>query len=198
MAETLSDIGIIMLAAGYSKRFNADKRQARFNDGSTLLEATLANVPDSFTRRLLVLHPGDEALAESYAATWSICIADRASEGMGFSLSAGISQSVEWPALLIALADMPHVQPETYQSIQQAMLKHRLVRPYCQGRPGNPVGIHAEFYPALTRLSSDQGARQLLRDNSDKVFRLECLDWGITQDVDTPASLPAQKTDPYA
>ncbi len=195
MPESLNDIGIIMLAAGYSKRFNADKRQASFNEGSTLLDATLANVPDSFTQRLLVLHPGDEALAEPYAASWSICIADRASEGMGFSLSAGIAQASEWPALLVALADMPYVQPETYRAIQQAMLKHRLVRPYCQGRPGNPVGIHAEFYPALMQLDADQGARQLLQDNKDRVFQLECPDWGITQDVDTPASLPAEKSD---
>ena len=37
MTESTTDnIGIIILAAGYSKRFNSDKRQARLQSGETL------------------------------------------------------------------------------------------------------------------------------------------------------------------
>jgi len=54
-------IGIIVLAAGYSRRFNADKRQARLHSGEMLLDATLSKIPDIFYQRVLVMHPGDEA-----------------------------------------------------------------------------------------------------------------------------------------
>ena len=189
MPDSLTDIGIIMLAAGYSKRFQGDKRLALLSHGRTLLETTLSQVPDSFTRRILVLHPGDEPLARQFSGDWSICIADSADQGMGCSLAAGIQLAQEWPAVVIGLADMPYVQTGTYQMIQRALLEHALVRPYCQGRPGNPVGLRSEFYPALAALEADQGARSILQANADRVFRMECPDWGITQDVDTPAAL---------
>lgn len=191
MPDSLSDIGIIMLAAGYSRRFGADKRQALLGQGKSLLESTLAQIPASFTRRYLVLHPGDEALAEKFSPHWSICIAEKAAEGMGHSISAGIEQAKGWSAAVIGLADMPFVQSATFAAIQQALLEHTLVRPYCQGRPGNPVGIGSDYFPMLAALDGDQGARSILQENADRVFRLECPDWGITQDVDTAAALNA-------
>ncbi len=193
-AKTVSEsetdnIGIIILAAGYSTRFKADKRQARLQTGETLLEATLNKIPDSFHRRVLVLHPGDEAFGSSYQSDWDLCIAEQASLGMGHSLAAAMIHTNDWDAAVIGLADMPYVQTSTYQSIQKALLEHPIVRPSCQGRMGNPVGFQANFFRELSELKGDQGARNLLVSQQDKLHLLECSDWGIIQDIDTSEAL---------
>tara|TARA_R100001143_G_C3360249_1_gene134996 strand:- start:7339 stop:7923 length:585 start_codon:yes stop_codon:yes gene_type:complete len=191
VTDSIERIGIIVLAAGYSKRFAGDKRQAVLHAGQSVLDTSLSRIPDTYSRRILVLHPGDEKLAEKYSSQWSICIAEAAQQGLGHSLAAAIKQAENWQAAVIALADMPYVQTETYRLIQRSLLDHSLVRPYCQGRPGNPVGIGAEYFTQLEGLSGDSGARKILQQNAASLFRLDCSDWGITQDIDTRSALPS-------
>jgi len=187
--SSTDNIGIIVLAAGYSKRFNSDKRQARLQSGETLLDATLDKIPDSFHQRVLVLHPGDEKFGLRYQSKWSLCIAEHASKGMGHSLAAAMPYTQNWKAAVIALADMPYVQSSTYRAIQDALLKHRMVRPSCQGRLGNPVGFQATFFKELSELHGDQGARNLLTRHAEQLHLMDCADWGIIQDIDTSEAL---------
>ncbi|MGA1742203.1 MAG: nucleotidyltransferase family protein [Pseudohongiellaceae bacterium] len=182
-------IGIIVLAAGYSRRFNADKRQARLHSGEMLLDATLSKIPDIFYQRVLVMHPGDEAFGQGYQPDWTLCIAEQASKGMGYSLAAAMTYTTNWDAAVIALADMPYLQSETYQAIQQALTRHPIVRPCCQGRAGNPVGFHADYFKEISELEGDQGARELLTRHAKELYLMECSDWGIIQDIDTAAAL---------
>lgn len=183
------NIGIIILAAGYSKRFNTDKRQARLQSGETLLEATVNKIPDSFFQRILVLHPGDEEFGKNYQDNWTLCFAEHANMGMGHSLAAAIPYVQNWDAAVIALADMPYIQSGTYQAIQKALTHFPIVRPSCQGRPGNPVGFQATYFKELSELSGDQGARTLLIRHEKDLHHLECIDWGIIQDIDTATTL---------
>ena len=187
--QTETKVGIIVLAAGYSRRFNSDKRQVQLDSGEMLLDSTLNNIPDSFFQRVLVMHPGDEAFAQRYQPDWTICIAELAEKGMGHSLAAAMTHTGTWDAAVIALADMPYVQNSTYQSIQDALAKHAIVRPICQGRLGNPVGFQASYFEEIAKLEGDQGARELLTRHADDLYLLECADWGIIQDIDTVNAL---------
>lgn len=189
-----ANIGIIVLAAGYSKRFSSDKRQARLQSGETLLDATLNKIPDSFPNRILVLHPGDEDFAKRYQSDWTLCIAEQAKKGMGHSLAAAIPLIQNWDAAVIALADMPYVQSGTYEAIQNELMSHQIVRPSCQGRMGNPVGFQATFFKELSELNGDQGARNIISRHNEEVYLMECMDWGVIQDVDTAAALNQTKT----
>jgi molybdenum cofactor cytidylyltransferase len=190
VTESATDnIGIIILAAGYSKRFNSDKRQARLQSGETLLDATLNKIPDSFNHRVLVLHPGDEEFGLRYQSNWTLCIAEQASKGMGHSLAAAMAHTQNWDAAVIGLADMPYVQSSTYRAIQKALVKHPIVRPSCQGRVGNPVGFKSTFFKELSELDGDQGARNLLVSHEDKLHLMNSTDWGVIQDIDTSEAL---------
>ena len=182
-------IGIIVLAAGYSRRFNADKRQARLHSGEILLDATINKIPDSFYQRVLVMHPGDETFGQSYQPDWQLCIAEQASQGMGHSLAAAMSCVQSWQAAVVALADMPYVQSSTYRAIQEALTSHPIVRPCCQGRTGNPVGFQARYFKEISELDGDQGARELLTRHAKELHLMECADWGIIQDIDTADAL---------
>ena len=153
MTRHLEDIGILMLAAGQSRRFQGDKRQAPMADGRPLLQATLAQVPDTLTRRALVLRPGDEPLAEGIDARWEIVFASQANEGMGASLAAGVRSLCQWSCdwdchwhsdwqgLLVGLGDMPLIDPASYRAVQEALCSQELVLPYYEGKRGHPDGI---------------------------------------------------------
>lgn len=183
------NIGIIVLAAGYSERFKGDKRKASMKGGSTLLDTTLSHIPDSFRQRVLVLHPGDEQFGEAYSENWTLCIAGDARLGMGHSLAAAMELAEDWSGAVIALGDMPYVQSDTYRAIQHALVQHPIVRPCCQGRPGNPVGFQSSLFPALGNLSGDKGARVLFREQQERIHLLPCNDWGIIKDIDTRDAL---------
>lgn len=186
MTSPGSGIGCIMLAAGYGIRFGADKRQARYPDGATLLERAISRIPASLVPRVLVLRPGDEALAVQFANGWQIVHAQNADKGMGYSLAAAMACTVNWNAAVIALADMPGVQTATYAAIVQALAPDRIVLPCYRQRRGNPVGIGSRFFSELAGLRGDQGARVLLQKHADSVLKLELDDAGILQDIDTP------------
>ena len=184
-----ADIGIIVLAAGAARRFGADKRQARLGNGQTLLEATLDSVPRAFTRRILVLRPGDDALADVFTGEWRICIANNPEAGMANSLASGINLARDWAGTLIALADMPYITQQTFTTLQSALGDHDIVIPTCQGKRGNPVGFRQAYFAEIGRLTGDRGARSLLDSYASVCVEIETGDPGILRDIDTPAGL---------
>jgi len=185
----MKGIGCIVLAAGYSRRYGSDKRLAPVTGNQTLLDLTLASVPSLFDSYLLVLHPGDEALAGAHAVRWQAIAARDAQLGIAHSLGAALPFAQHWAAAVIILADMPLVQAATYAAICRTLASDRIVVPCYRGQRGNPVGIGADFFGELAALSGDQGARQLLGRHADRVMRLELDDPGILRDVDTPQEL---------
>jgi molybdenum cofactor cytidylyltransferase len=178
--------GCVVLAAGSSQRFGSDKRRFQFAAGRTLLEQTLSRLQPLFRERMLVLRPGDDALAAQFGDHWKIIVAADAQLGMGHSLAAAAPYFQAWSGAVIALADMPWVAEQTLQSISQILTADTLVVPHYQGQRGNPVGIGADYFPELARLQGDTGARALFQRHASKLVKLEVPDPGILQDMDTP------------
>lgn len=184
------DIGIIVLAAGASRRFQGDKRLAPLPGGSGLLEATLAAVPASLIRRVLVLRPADTALAQRFrAAGWDCCLEKDAALGMGHSLAGGIQRTQGWEGALVALGDMPFVKPATYAALQESLTRHAIVAPVFRGRRGNPVGFRRSWFRELANLKGDAGARRLLEAHPEVCHLLEVDDAGVLRDIDTREAL---------
>jgi molybdenum cofactor cytidylyltransferase len=191
MSQEIStkDIGIIVLAAGSSVRFGTDKRLATLNNGHSILETTLACIPASFKRRILVLKDGDEKLAQLYEKHWQICFADAPELGLANSLTSAIAQVGNWEGVLVALADMPFITPHTYSALQEALTQHDIVVPVCEGRRGNPVGFRKKFYSEIGALKGDQGAKPLLQKYGADIYEQKIGDAGIFRDIDKPDML---------
>ncbi|MFT5320335.1 MAG: molybdenum cofactor cytidylyltransferase [Pseudohongiellaceae bacterium] len=183
------DIGIIVLAAGSSVRFGADKRLATLNNGRTILETTLTGIPASFERRVLMLKTGDEKLAQQFEQHWQICFAEAPEKGLANSLSSAIAHVESWQGTLVALADMPFITPQTYSALQEAMTHHDIVVPVHEGRRGNPVGFRKKFYSEIEALKGDQGAKPLLEKYAVDVYQHKTGDAGIFRDIDKPDML---------
>jgi molybdenum cofactor cytidylyltransferase len=186
MSAAAPTIGCILLAAGSSKRFGADKRGHALPSGKTMLEQTAQTLLQVFTPRIMVLRADDAGLAQHFGGTWQIIHAADANLGMGHSLAAAMRLTKGWQGAVVALADMPWIKADTYSAIRDALREDRLIVPFYRGQRGNPVAIGSDYFPRVATLQGDSGARQLMQKFSERIIPLEVDDEGILQDLDTP------------
>jgi molybdenum cofactor cytidylyltransferase len=99
-----------------------------------------------------------------------------------------IRHSLPADAWLVALGDMPFVEPQTIRALCDSLAAGAAIAtPLMQGRRGNPVGFGSLHLPALLALQGDQGARGIIKSNP--VTEVEVDDPGIFRDIDTDADL---------
>lgn len=195
-------IATLLLAAGSSRRFGADKRLHPLPSGLPLALATLrCYLP--FGPVLVVVRGDDDPLRSAVVdlieklqtPSHVSCVnATDHALGMGHSLAAGAKNLIadNWrEPFLVALADMPHVRPETLTQILSAPAGD-LVQPRFQGRGGHPVRFPADVLNAMTTLNGDAGARSILQANRDRLTHLDVDDPGVINDIDTPADLGSE------
>lgn len=187
--------GILLLAAGRSRRFGSDKRLAILpHSDDTLLQATVRVARDSGLPVHVCLREGDGALATALAGdSVSTMVCPSADKGMGATLAEGVAAVSGWDALLVALADMPLVRASTYLALARACPRQGIALPHYRGRRGNPACFGADWFDQLRHCHGDRGARDVLAANPQAVLPIEVDDAGILWDVDHPASLEAMR-----
>jgi len=181
----------VLLAAGASTRFGANKLLHSLPDGTPIALASALRLRAALPHMLVVVRP-DNAALEHLLAQHGIhsVVAARAVDGMGASLAQGIAATAQARGWLIALADMPYVQAETIVSIADALRNGAAIAaPHYMGQRGHPVGFAARFGACLLELSGDEGARQVLRDRASEVQQIECDDPGVLADIDYASDL---------
>lgn len=181
----------ILIAAGQSRRFGADKLLYPLQCGTPLALMSFRNLRPACAEVVAVLRPDQEQLA---GLLWNegarIAISEASHSGMGHSLAAGVCASRDAHGWILALADMPYVSAETMQKVAEAIAAGRsIAAPVHESRRGHPVGFARKWYAELSCLAGDSGARALLQQHADEVTLLPCEDGGIHRDIDTPADL---------
>ena len=185
-------VGVLLLAAGRSQRFGSDKRLAPLPSGDPLLFAVVATIRHSGLPLRVCLRPGDDPLRERLLAERvPVLVCEHAAQGMGATLADAVVQLAGWEGLLVALADMPAIRPQTFRQVAAALTTDIVVTPTYAGKPGHPVGFGRAFFSALARLQGDRGARDLVRQAGSGRLCLPLADPGILRDVDYPADLAA-------
>jgi molybdenum cofactor cytidylyltransferase len=184
----------ILLAAGRSTRFGADKLLHPLADGTPLALAAARNLAVALPGALAVVNADSAELARLLeAAGLQVSVCPRAHEGMGASLAWGVSQTRASDGWLVALADMPFIAPATVRAVAAAVREPlAIAAPLAGGRRGHPVAFGRGHGPALSKLSGDTGARALLLAHPDSQRLVPCDDPGVLQDIDLPAHLAAQ------
>lgn len=181
----------VLIAAGHSRRFGADKLLHPLPCGTPVALKSLRNLQPVCAEVVTVLRPEQEDLAGLF---WNegarIIICENSHAGMGHSLAAGVCASADAPGWVLTLADMPYVQTTTMQKVADALVAGTsIAAPVHAGRRGHPVGFARQWYTALAALSGDSGARALLLEHADDITPIHCADSGIHHDIDTLADL---------
>ena len=186
----------ILLAAGRGRRFDPaglrNKLLQPLADGEPVVVASARKLLAVVSRVVAVVPPDDGGVGARLSALGcDVTLCPDADSGMAASLTHAIRHSLQNGApgaWLVALGDMPYVDPATLQALAAALAAGApIAAPVLDGRRGNPVGFGAMHLQALLALRGDQGARGLLQ--TCPVTDIAVPDTGILRDVDVPDDL---------
>lgn len=183
----------LLLAAGASRRFGADKLLQRLPGGELIVAASARRLAAATDRSVVLIRPRQPALREALEPLGvDIVEVMHADTGMGTTLATGIRTTPGAAGWVVALGDMPAIDPDTLQRVAAALRGGAsIAAPYHNGRRGHPVGFAARWSRALSALDGDEGARDLLRTQHQAITRIEVGDPGCLFDIDTPDDLRA-------
>jgi molybdenum cofactor cytidylyltransferase len=114
-------------------------------------------------------------------------------EGLSTSLKRGLAAlPSEIEGVIVCLGDMPLITGRDIDRLIAAFnpLEGRaIVVPTRRGKRGNPVLWAKRFFPEMTALAGDVGARHLIGEYADLVAEVEMDSDGVLVDIDTPEAL---------
>ena len=183
----------ILLAAGQGRRFDpsgVSNKLLEFVAGEPVAVASARAMLAVLPKVIAVVPSVDGGVARALrAAGCEVTVCLDAGRGMAASLVHGLRHSL--PAAqswIIALADMPYVEPATMASLRAALERGAAIAaPVHAGRRGNPVAFGVAHLAELLALQGDQGARALLQTHF--VTDIDVHDPGIFRDIDTVEDL---------
>lgn len=187
---------VVVLAAGAGRRFAGTTPKLASPLGrASVLAHTLEAVLGSGLPLVVVTVAPLVGLVREVVASRDIVLlppvgsASREPLGAGYSIAAGVTARAQACGWLVLPGDMPRVRPQTLQLMARAVGQGAAPIACAQhlGRAGHPIGLAAEMYNELSRLSGDQGLRRLLARYPS--FSVETGDPGVLIDIDTREDL---------
>jgi CTP:molybdopterin cytidylyltransferase MocA len=191
MNEPESDLHVIVLAAGASRRFGSPKQLVRV-DGRPMLHTVVTHAASLAGHAVtVVLGSGANELAGLLRHTPATVVVNRSwEEGMGSSLRAGMARLPGTPAaVLVMLADQIAVTLEDLRRLTAAWRRNpqAVSAASYDGIVGVPAVFPRRCFTALGEQRGDKGARQLLQRELDTLVRVPMPHAAI--DIDIPEDL---------
>jgi molybdenum cofactor cytidylyltransferase len=188
----------VLLAAGRGSRFDPSGARLKLLEAATrgshsgeplavAAARTLRVVLDEVVA--VVAPPSEDNQIELHnllrAEGCTLVVNPRAAEGQGTSIACGVGATPSANGWVVALADMPAVQPNTLRRIVDALhAGAATVAPVHRGRRGHPVGFAAPMQSELLASAGETGARHVLARHPPQLIEVD--DPGVLYDVDTP------------
>jgi molybdenum cofactor cytidylyltransferase len=181
----------ILLAAGQSMRFGSNKLLHQLKDGSPMVLTSARHLHNVLPQTIAVVEDANNDVARLLTQEGVQVIGNPlASEGMGTSIARGVANSPDAQGWVIALADMPCVPATVIQAVVTGLQQGSgIIAPVYDKMRGHPVGFSARYARALMQLHTDEGARSIIRENSDSLELFETTEKGVIVDIDTPESI---------
>lgn len=184
----------MLLCGGASLRFGRDKLLEKMGERDEPMALVSARHLIACADRVLaVTRTGRGDLRQILeSAGCEVMETDRAVEGLGSSLAAGVQASAEADGWIVTLADMPFIESRTIRGVRAAVeAGARIAAPVdrASGKRGHPVAFAASLREELLAIRGDEGARSVIQRHLDDVWLVEVDDAGIARDVDRPEDL---------
>ena len=185
------DIHAVLLAAGRSERMGPNNKLLLNVDGIPLVRKSAINILNSNVTSMTVVTGFDENKIVNALSGLNVNFVKNINfrEGLSSSLKAGLANITPTPsAVIICLADMPKIQPEHINQLIEnfdPLKGWEICIPTNNGKRGNPVLIGSRFFPYIFETSGDFGAKQVMKQHSDKIVEVEIGTSDIHFDIDT-------------
>src|SRR5215467_5079678 len=194
-------IAAIVLAAGRSTRMGGPNKLLAEISGRTLVRIAAQEALASQARPVIVVTGHQRERVEAAVGGLDVVLVHNPdfAEGLSTSLKAGIAAvPAEADGAIVCLGDMPQVDAKLIDRLLAAFDPEKgalVVVPTIGGKRGNPVVWSRRFFPELSALDGDTGARHLVTSYPEAVAELPLTGNAALVDVDTPDALKAVKAE---
>ncbi len=191
MKYNIEHCGIIILAAGESKRLGKPKQLLSFG-GNTLLTRVANTACESGLKPVIaVLGANDDKISATLNIPGLMVVKnDDWKEGMAFSIRTGLFTLTElFPqvdGIVMLVCDQPFLNHDVIRALIEAQRNSGLPAAAASygGKLGTPALFHKSIFTELMSLSGDTGARKILDKMREDVVTID-FEMGIV-DIDTP------------
>jgi len=190
-------IGALLLAAGQSRRMGGPNKLLAEIDGVPMVARVAQRLLASRARPIIAVL-GNQADAVDSALGKLPVERVRNPEfaaGLSTSLKRGIATlPPDLDGVIICLGDMPLISGRHLDRLIAAFnpLEGRaIIVPTRRAKRGNPVLWSKRFFPEMTELAGDVGAKHLIGEHAELVVEVEMDDDAVLVDIDTPEALDA-------
>ncbi len=186
----ISNIAIIILAAGTSSRLGSPKQLLSYK-GKNLLRHTVDEALETGCASVFVVLGANSELLRKELKDKPVSIVENTAwqEGMASSIRCGletITSTILRPdSIIFMVCDQPYVSSSLLLNLvnKKNETGMPIVASSYEDKAGTPALFHRSFYTTLMELKGDKGAGKLIADNPDKVATVSFPE-GIT-DIDT-------------
>ena len=191
----------VVLAAGRSSRMGGPNKLLAEIGGRPLVRIVVEQALASRARPVVVVTGHQRERVEAALAGLPVkCVHNpHYADGLGTSLKAAIAGlPAEVDGAIVCLGDMPQVDAALIDRLIGAIDpdKGALVAvPTIDGKRGNPVVWSRRFFPDLTAVEGDVGARHLIGRYAEAVVEVPVSGDAALTDIDTPEALEAVKAE---
>lgn len=184
-----SPVTAILLAAGKSSRMGKLKQLMPLGN-STILEQTLDNLLGSHLTEVIVVlgYKAEEVVKRLSGRPVKVVVNPLYRKGMGTSIAAGLKfVDSQAQAVMLTLSDQPYVDsPTINRLIDEFGNNHKgITIPTYKGKRGHPLIFARKYQAQLSRLSSDIGGREIIKEHPEDVLEVAVNCEGIVIDIDT-------------
>ncbi len=184
-----SRVGIIILAAGESRRMGKSKLLLPYGD-SSIIETVVNHACLSSADHVLMVLGRDEKRIAGLVKDYDVQITPNPDfkSGMISSVKCGLKSLPEnLDAVMILLGDQPMIGPPLLDELLQAyrQSKDRILVATYQGKRGHPLLFNAGFRKEILDFPSSKSLKDLLISHSADIREIETDAPEILRDIDT-------------
>jgi len=188
-------VAAVVLAAGRSTRMGGPNKLLADIARRPLVRIAAEEALASRAKPVIVVTGHQREQVENALAGLPVELAHNPdfADGLGTSVRAGIAAvPADADGAIVCLGDMPQVDAGLIDRLIAAFDPDQgalVVMPTFEGRRGNPVLWSRRFFPDLTAIEGDVGARHLIGRYSEAVVEVPLEGKAALVDVDTPEAL---------
>jgi molybdenum cofactor cytidylyltransferase len=188
----VSDVGIVILAAGGSARMGTPKQRLTIHGQTLLKRAARAGIEAGCYPVIVVLGASADELKHDLAdLAVQIAINPDWQSGMGTSIRSGMRSlnaiAPNCNGVILALCDQPHVTSATFRQLIDTQRKTHsaICAASYAGTVGSPALFEAALFAELLQLADDESGRTVIRRHPSQVMAVPLPE--AEADIDTPA-----------
>lgn len=186
-------IAILIVAAGESKRLGRPKQLVSYK-GKTLLYHTIRECLETEVKDVyLVLGANKEEIeTQIVISDCTVVYNENWKKGMGESIASGVKKIVEkedYDGIIITVGDQPFLSSKILNRLIEKAKKEKkpiIISKYKEGA-GPPSFFDKEYFSELMELSTDEGAKGVIKKYKEEVLFISFEQGDI--DIDTPEDL---------